>query len=168
MNRPQPDEYAPYYAGYVAAVQDDVLTELASQAKSFPELLNSIAPDREDFAPGEGKWTLKELLGHVIDTERIMTYRALSIARGEKASLLPFDQDEYVKNSNYRNQNFAKLIEEFRVLREANLYLFKSFEEKELSAKGTANNYSISVRGLLFVIAGHVNHHRKIITERYL
>lgn len=168
MNRPQPEEYAPFYSNYIDSVTDNVIDQLARQARELPAFLESIPDEKAAHAYAPGKWTVKELLGHLIDTERIMTYRALCIARGETISLPGFDENAYVENSGYKSQDFRKLIAEFRVLREANLYLFRSFGEEELSKTGTANNYNISVRALLFIIAGHINHHRKIITERYL
>lgn len=168
MNRPQPDEHAPFYKGYIETVADDVIDELETQAHAFPDFLRALPPEKADYAYAEGKWTLKELLGHIIDTERIMTYRILCISRQDPTPLPGFDENEYVKKSRYLNQDFGKLIEEFGVLRRANLYLFRSLQESELSYRGMANNCTVSVRALLFIIAGHVNHHRKIITERYL
>lgn len=168
MNRPQPDEHAAFYNAYIQTVEDDVIDELETQASAFPDFLRSLPPSKAGYAYAPGKWTLKQLLGHLIDTERIMTYRLLCIARNDITPLPGFDENHYVKNSGYSDSDFGKLIEEFEVLRRANLYLFRSLTEEELLRQGTANNYAISVRALLFIIAGHLNHHRKIITERYL
>lgn len=168
MNRPQPDEYASYYNTYIQTVGDNVIAELEGQASSFPDLLSSLPADKADYAYAPGKWTLKQLLGHLIDTERIMTFRLLCIARKDQTLLPGFDENEYADNSGYANQNFGKLIEEFAVLRRANMYLFRSLSEEELSLRGVANNNRVSVKALLFIIAGHLNHHRRIITERYL
>jgi len=167
MNRPQPHEYPEWGAQYINLVdQDDVLILLEKQSEEFPEFLNNFI-EKADYAYAPGKWTIKELAGHMIDTERILCYRLLSFARGESSPLPGFEEDEYVKNAHFADRSLHSIGEEFSLLRRANQYLFKSLNEAALSRLGTASGRLISVRAILFVIAGHVIHHTKIIKERY-
>lgn len=168
MNRPKPDEYAEWYKNYIDAVDDDVIDELETQASAFPEFIRSIPPEKADFAYADGKWTVKELLGHVVDTERVMAYRALRFARNDKTPIPGFDENEYVANAHFADRSLDDLAEEFYLLRRANLYFFRSLTDAEINRTGTANNKPMSVRALLFVIAGHLSHHRRILAERYL
>lgn len=168
MNRPQPDEYGAFYQGYINIVNDDVLAELTDQLVTLPDFLRSVPVAKADFAYAEGKWTIKELLGHIIDTERIMAYRLLRFARNDATELPGFDENHYVRHSNFATQNFFDLIKEFEAVRKANLYLFKSLTDTDLDRKGIASNSPLSVRALLFILAGHAKHHQKIIEERYL
>ena len=167
MNRPQPHEYPEWGAQYINLVdQDDVLILLEKQSEEFPEFLNNFI-EKADYAYAPGKWTIKELAGHMIDTERILCYRLLSFARGESSPLPGFEEDEYVKNAHFADRSLHSIGEEFSLLRRANQYLFKSLNEAALSRLGTASGRLISVRAILFIIAGHVIHHTKIIKERY-
>lgn len=168
MSRPQPEEFGVFYQKYIDTVSDDVISELQSQGSSFPEFLNSISAEKHNYAYAAGKWTLKELIGHVIDTERIMTYRLTRFARLDATELAGFEENAYVANAHFQDRSMNSLTEEFRLLRAANMYLFGSLNEDELNRKGLANGHVISVKALLFVIAGHLKHHRNIITERYL
>ena len=168
MNRPTPEEFNPYYTNYIAAVADDVLTELRDQASSFPEFILQIPEGKGDYAYGPNKWTIKELLGHVIDTERVMAFRALHFGRKDVQELPGFDENDYVKNSAYEQRSLKSLDEEFVLLRKANLFLFESFAENELNQIGIANGNRVSVKALLFIMAGHVIHHQRILKERYL
>jgi len=117
------------------------------------------------YAPG--KWTVKEVLGHVTDTERIFTYRALRIARGDQTPLASFEQDDYVKNGGFGERTLASLAEEFALVRAASIALFRSFSEEAWSRRGIASQKEVSVRGLAFITAGHQIHHRLILEERY-
>lgn len=168
MNRPQADEFAPYYATYINTVSENVLGELEHQATAFPAFLKQIPDEKAYYAYAEGKWTVKELVGHAIDTERIMAYRALRIARNDQTPLASFDENEYVANARFNDRSLESLADEFAILRNANIYLFKSLTEEEFSRMGTASDKAVSVRALLYIIVGHVNHHRKILEERYL
>lgn len=168
MNRPGPDEFAPYYQRYIDTVDNDVIDELETQATSFTDFIRSVPDGKADYAYAEGKWTIKELLGHVIDTERIMTYRALRFSRNDLQPLPGFEENQYVGNARFGERTLADLAEEFNVLRRANLHFFRSLNEAELERKGVASGQPMSVRALLFVIAGHVHHHRRILAERYL
>ena len=116
----------------------------------------------------EGKWSIKEIAGHLIDNERIMSYRALSISRNETQSLPGFDENDYIRESNYSKRNYYDIVDELRKVRESNLPMFKSFSEEILDRRGVANNSEVTVRALLFIIAGHEIHHINIVKERYL
>lgn len=168
MYRPQPNEFAPFYAGYIQAVNDDVINELELQAQVFSDFIRSIPAEKADFAYAAGKWTIKELIGHVIDTERIMAYRVTCIARNDTASLPGFEENDYVTNAHFADRELESLANEFSLVRRANLYLLRSFNEEELNRQGIANGSLISVRALLFIIAGHVKHHQNTLIERYL
>jgi len=120
-----------------------------------------------NYSYEDGKWTVKEVIGHLIDTERVMAYRAMCIARGEKKPLPGFEQDDYVKFGNFNKRELSDLIYEFRLLRESNLLLAKGFDEECLQKRGVASNHEITVLALLYIIAGHENHHMRILQERY-
>lgn len=167
MNRPQPHEYPEWGAQYINLVdQDDVLVLLEKQSLEFPEFLNNFI-EKADYAYAPGKWTIKELAGHMVDTERVLCYRLMCFARGETSPLPGFEEDDYVKNAHFSDRSLLSIGEEFSLLRRANQYLFNSLNETELSRIGTASGRPISTRAILFVMAGHVIHHTKIIKERY-
>ena len=168
MNRPQANEHAPYYKTYMDTVSDNVIAELEHQVNSFPSFLKGLTKDKATYAYSEGKWTITELVGHVIDTERIMAYRALRIARADLTPLPGFEENDYVANAHFAERNMDSLAEEFAILRKANMYLIKSFNDDEINRIGTSNGSPMSVRALIYILAGHVNHHRRIIEERYL
>jgi len=167
MNRPQPEECPVWAQNYIDQVSGDLIELLQRQATEFPEFINSLA-EKADYAYAPGKWTIKELVGHMIDTERILVYRLTAFARNEQASLPGFEEDDYVAAARFAERPLLSFTEEFALLRKANLYLFRSLNEAELDRKGTASGREISVRAILFVIAGHVIHHTKIIKEKYL
>lgn len=168
MNRPQPEEYPAFYKGYIDTVSNNVLAELEHHIEAFPAFLRGISDDKACLAYAEGKWTLKELVGHVIDTERIMAYRTLRIARNDSTPLAGFEENDYVANAHFADRSLDGLAEEFALLRRANMYLIKSLNEVEIGRMGIANQKPVSVRALVYIIAGHLNHHRLIIEERYL
>lgn len=167
MNRPQPEECPEWAQNYIKHVQGDLIELLVQQADSWPEQLESMQ-GRADYAYAPGKWTVKEMAGHVIDTERILVYRLTAFARAEKAALPGFEEDDYVKNARFKERTLQSLAEEFTLLRKANVYLFRSLDEQELDRIGAASGRRISVRAILHVIAGHVAHHSQILKERYL
>jgi hypothetical protein len=167
MNQPQTQEYPRWAEKYISLVGTDVVAMLEKQATDFPNFMRSLS-EKADYAYAKGKWTIKELFGHMIDTERVLVYRLMCIARGEKASLPGFDEDSYVAHAHFAESNLNDLAEEFGLLRKANMFLIKSLREEELVRKGVANDLEISVRAIVFVLAGHVIHHQKIIEERYL
>jgi len=168
MNRPTADEYPLYYKGYIDTVNDDVLTELQLQAESFAAFLRGIPEAKASFAYAEDKWTIKELVGHVIDTERIMAYRLLRISRNDTTPLAGFDENHYVTNAHFSDRSLSSLADEFASVRKSNMFLISTLNEEELSRVGVANEKPISARALLFILAGHLNHHRRILQERYL
>ncbi|UCH65465.1 MAG: DinB family protein [Ignavibacterium sp.] len=167
--RPEKGDYAEYFDRYITLVEgEDIVQELENQLKTFEKFYGSLTEEQGEFAYAEGKWTIKEVIGHVIDTERIMAYRALAFARGEEKALPGFEQDDYVANSNAAERKLVDLINEYKTLRIANIAMFKSFSEKEFSRKGTASGNKVSVLALAFIIAGHELHHHQILKERYL
>lgn len=167
MNRPQPNEYPSWGEKYIKLVEgNDVFNSLEQQATEFPEFLNNFI-EKADYAYAGGKWTIKELTGHLIDTERILCFRLLSFARGEQSELPGFQEDEYVKTAHFGDRSLLSFGQEFSLLRKANLYLFRSLNEAELNRVGTASGKQITVRALLFIVAGHIIHHTQIIKERY-
>lgn len=168
MNPLKSDEFPSFYAAYVDTVQGDVMQVLNEQIVSFPAFLDAIPAGRSEYAYAEGKWTIKEVVGHVIDTERIMAYRALRFARNDTKALPGFEQEDYVTNARFKERSLASLAEEFVLVRKANMALFESFNETELTRKGLASDRLISVRAFLYIVAGHLNHHRNIIKDRYL
>ncbi len=167
MNRPQPDEFPPFYQKYIDTVGDDVLEELRRQPLLLADLLDKLPEYKHAFAYAPGKWTIKEVIGHIIDTERVMAYRLLCISRGEKSPLPGFDENSYVTESTYSDRTLPLLIKEFEYLRGANLMLIESLTMTQLDRAGVANENAITAKALVFIIAGHLNHHAKIITERY-
>lgn len=169
ISRPDPTEYAPYYETYIKLVKENsVLEVLENGIFKMQSALSDIDEDKENYAYAPGKWTIRELVGHMIDTERIMTYRALSFARGEKEALPGYDENEYVKNSNSNSRKLVEMADEFSLLRGSSIALFKSFDESALSRRGVANKNGISVRALIYIVAGHQAHHMNVLRERYL
>jgi hypothetical protein len=166
MNRPQPNEYPIWGETYISKVDGDIFDLLNHQIESVPQVFIRNA-DKENYAYAEGKWNLKEMLGHIIDTERILVYRLTCFARNEKQALPGFDEDEYVLNANFANRDLEDLINEFTALRKANLYLFKSLSLEELDRKGIASGREINVKSILFIVGGHIQHHLGILKERY-
>ena len=167
MNRPQTQEYPEAFSNYINLVEGDVIDKLENQGVEFSNFLNNLA-EKGDYAYAPGKWTLKELAGHMIDTERIMVYRLTCFARNEKAILPGFDEDNYVTNAFFKDRSLFSLSVEFAALRKANMFLFKSLNEEELSRIGNASGKNVSVRALIYMLAGHVIHHANIIKERYI
>lgn len=169
MKRPEKSEYPSYYEPYISSVKgSSIIRVLEDQVLSVQALISGIPEDRENFAYAEGKWTLKEVMGHIIDTERIMAYRALRFARRDRTPLPGFDQDLYVPSGSFNKRTLYDLAHEFGVVRESNIILFKTFDEEILDQKGIANEKEITVRALLYIIAGHAIHHIRVINERYL
>lgn len=166
MNRPQTHEYPEWGQNYISQVDGDVLAILNEQVTSFPNFINNLI-EKGDYAYAPGKWTIKELVGHMIDTERILVYRLLCFARGEATSLPGFEEDDYVANAHFKDRSLFSMSEEFALLRKSNMYLINSFNEEELSRMGSANGKQMSVRAIVYVLAGHIIHHTRIIKERY-
>jgi hypothetical protein len=168
FERPQTGEYNPYYDRYISLVKgDDVVGLLEQQAPATAALFQS-ASSKADFRYAPGKWTVKEMLGHVNDTERIMAYRALRIARGDQTPLAGFEQDDYIRDGNFGQRTLPDLIEEFTAVRKATLHLFRHVDAEIAARRGTANGDAVSIRALVYIIAGHELHHRRVLEEKYL
>jgi uncharacterized damage-inducible protein DinB len=166
---PQESEYAPYYGKYISLVSgNDVIHALEEQRPVTASLFERLTDRQADYRYAPEKWSIKEMLGHVIDTERIMSYRALRIARDDKKPLAGFEQDDYVRAAQSGRRTLADLLEEFNAVRQATLLLFRSLEPEAWMRRGSANEKEISVRALAYIIAGHELHHRKILQEKYL
>lgn len=168
MNPLKSDEYPAIYSGYIETITGDVMELLNEQITAFPEFLASIPAGKSEYAYAEDKWTIKEVVGHVVDTERIMAYRALRFARNDTKELIGFEPEDFVANARFNERSLESLSEEFVLVRKSNLMLFRSFNDHELARKGIASERLTSVRAFLYIIAGHLNHHRNIIRERYL
>ncbi|MEQ8238217.1 MAG: DinB family protein [Cyclobacteriaceae bacterium] len=168
MNRPKEEEYAPFYQGYIAAVPEgDIIPMLQTQQESFMCVLNNLSTADLFYSYSDNKWTVAQVLGHIIDTERLMSSRALQIARGEIQELPGFDQDEYVNLGNFEKRSVYSFSQEFQGLRMSNIALFSSFDENDLSKKGVASGVIFTVRSLVFITAGHLAHHLNILSEKY-
>ncbi|PRD45041.1 DinB family protein [Sphingobacterium haloxyli] len=168
MNPLKSDEYPAIYSDYIENVVGAVMDELHEQVETFPEFIQSIPDDLGDYTYADGKWTIKEVLCHILDTERVMAYRALRFARNDMTELAPFEQDEFVQNGRHNERSIDSIEEEFIHLRKANLMFFNTLNETELERKGMASGRLITVKAFLYVIAGHLTHHRIILKERYL
>ncbi|GHE40502.1 DinB family protein [Sphingobacterium griseoflavum] len=168
MNPLKSDEYPAIYADYIENVVGSVIDELQEQLTTFPAFIRGIPADRGDFTYAEGKWTVKEVLCHILDTERVMAYRALRFARNDMTELAAFEQDEFVQHARHNERSFEHIAEEFIALRQSNLLLFDTFNETELARKGMASGRLVTVKAFMYVIAGHLTHHRIILKERYL
>lgn len=157
-----------YMTSYVSRVNDnDLIAALNNTLADTLELYGSVPADKETYRYGVGKWSIREVLGHVLDTERIFAYRALAIARGDKSQLPGYDQDAYVLTSNANDRSLNDLLTEFELLREGNIYMYEHFTEAMLDEAGNANNLTVTPRIIGFMIAGHNAHHNIILKERY-
>lgn len=163
-------EYAPYQAAYITEVSDQytLIEELEISLHNFVRFVQDIPMDKHDYRYAEGKWVIKDIIQHVIDCERIFSYRALRFSRGDTTELPGFDENSYASNANAVNRTIKDLLTELSALRHANIYLFKSFTQDELLKRGVASGFSVTVRAYGFLIIGHQNHHIKIFKERYL
>ena len=169
MNRPEKSEYGEYYQRYISQVTDEnVKDALAKQPAELKALFASVPEDRGIFAYDEGKWTLKEVLSHLIDGERIFAYRMLRISRGDETPIEGFEQDGYIENSNANNRAFSELLDEFELQRRSNMLLINNLSDEASKRLGMASGFPVSVRALVYISAGHVRHHVGILNERYL
>jgi hypothetical protein len=172
--RPQPGEYAPYYDRYISLVHhnqtpaNDILAALEDQRRQMLLLLCGRTEADGDLRYAPDKWSLREVLGHINDTERIMSYRALRISRGDATPIEGYEQDDYVRNGPFAGRPLADLIEDYIAVRRATVSLFRNLDESAWSRRGVANKNEVTVRALAYIIAGHELHHRRIIEENYL
>jgi DinB superfamily len=166
--RPEPGEYAPYHERYISLVQgNDVLTTLDEQRRQSVLLLCGRSESDVDFRYAPDKWSAKQVIGHVTDTERIFAYRALRIARSDQTPIEGFEQDDYVRNGPFADRVISDLIEDYIAVRSATLSLFRNLDEAAWLRRGVANKNEVTVRALAYIIAGHELHHRRILEEKY-
>ena len=169
QKRPQQSDYALYYEKYVALVPSgDFLEILLNQQRDLVRLLSPLTEEQAEFRYAPGKWSVKEVLGHISDTERIFAYRMLRIARGDQTPLASFEQNGYIQNGNFSARKLADPLHEFSTVREATISLVRSLDDAAWLRRGTASQKEVSVLALAFVIAGHERHHRILLEERYL
>ena len=168
IGRPEPSEYAPYYDRYISLIPEtDILGTLDAQRRQTLILLSGRDEADGDFRYAPEKWSAKEVLGHVCDTERIFAYRMLRISRGDRTPIEGFEQDDYVRNGPFAKIAFAEVIEDYIAVRRATLTLLRNLNEQAWTRRGIANKNEISVRALAYTSAGHELHHRRILEEKY-
>ncbi len=168
MSRPSASEYGSFFQTYINYTSGKDYSILVQQYHDrITESWAAIPTERSNYAYAEDKWTIKQMLQHVMDTERIFAYRALAISRNEPATLLGFDENEYAKNATAAHRNWKDMLTEWRVLRQSNNLLFASFTEEQMKSMGNANGHPVSVNALGFIIFGHALHHLHILKERY-
>jgi uncharacterized damage-inducible protein DinB len=165
--KPEPDEYLAYYGKYIALVGDDAMAALRKQAAATPRLLKGVSESQAMFRYAPGKWSVKEVLGHVMDGERVFGYRALRFARADGTPLPGFDENAWVPAAGFERRTMTELAAEYEAVRAATLALFGSFDSAALVRRGAANNAEVSVRALAHIIAGHELHHVGLLRERY-
>ncbi len=167
--RPEPVEYHETFARSIQEVPEgDVLEILVASIEDTSEMLDRLGEEKAGYRYGPDKWSVKQVIGHLVDSERIMSYRALRFARGDKTALPSYDENAFVERANFDGQLISALAEELRAVRTASLALFRSFDEEMFLKGGTASGFDFSVRALVYQIAGHEIHHKKILRERYL
>ncbi len=169
FGRPEPAEYASPFERYVSKVPDgDIVDVLAEQVEDTARLLAGVTDAQAAFRYAPGKWSLKEVVGHVADTERVMSYRALRFARGDLTPLAGFDENAFVAHAGFDRRPLGELVDELRAVRRATVALFRGLDVEAALRRGVANEKKVSVRALAYIIAGHERHHREILAERYL
>jgi len=166
--QPLESEYAPDYQGYVGQVtEQEILPVLRSQLDALDVLLGRVTPERETYRYADGKWSIREIVGHLIDGERVFGYRAFAIARGDRNNMPGFDQNEYILTSPYNRIDLEDLLSEFRLARLSNIAMLRTLDDESWMRIGTANDNQVSVRALAFIMAGHVRHHMEVLREKY-
>jgi len=166
---PAKDEYAEWYAGYVARVaESDIISALASQPDDLDALLSVVPEESTTFRYAPDKWSIRQLVGHLIDGERVFALRAFCFSRGESAAMPGFDENAYIASSAYDDVPCSELRREFRTVREASVMLLGRLGTEEWMRRGTASGWSVSVRALAYIMVGHPRHHMTVIGERYL
>ncbi len=166
--QPLESEYAPDYQGYIGQVtEQEILPVLRSQLDALDVLLGRVTPERETYRYADGKWSIREIVGHLIDGERVFGYRAFAIARGDRNNMPGFDQNEYILTSPYNRIDLEDLLSEFRLARLSNIAMLRTLDDESWMRIGTANDNQVSVRALAFIMAGHVRHHMEVLREKY-
>ena len=166
--RPDPSEYAPYYDRYSSLITSpEIIPTLEAQRRQMLLLLSGRDEADGDFRYAPGKWSVKEVLGHICDAERIFAYRALRISRGDQTPLPGFEQDPYITNGPFARLTLPDLIDDYIAVRRASLTLFRNFDEQAWLRRGIASDKEVSVRAIAYMLAGHELHHRRILEQRY-
>jgi hypothetical protein len=169
ISSPDPSEYAPYYGKYITLVGgNDVVAALEDQPRQTLALLSTLSEEQGDYRYAPDKWSIKEMLGHVTDAERVFSYRALRFARNDRTPLASFEQDDYVRSGDFGDRRLADLIEEFVCVRRATVWLFRTSSPEAWMRRGIASDNQVSVRAVAYIIAGHELHHRRVLQEKYL
>ncbi|MBK9209982.1 MAG: DinB family protein [Anaerolineales bacterium] len=170
LTPPAPEEYAPYYGAYVgpATARRDVLAALPKQIDELNAALGKFTDEQARFKFGPAEWSIKELVGHLNDVERIFSYRLLCISRNDKTPLPGFEQDDYVREASFDDRPLGELLAEFEHLRRANILAIKNMSETAIDQRGTASGYTFSARALIYILVGHVEHHMTSLHENYL
>jgi hypothetical protein len=167
--RPKSTEYDSFYQGYVDAVPNvSIMRFMEDQLEDFEDFILTLSFDGLDYRYAKNKWSIAEVIGHMVDVERMMSFRLFSIARGERQPLPAFDQDEYVRNGFFARRTKNSFLEEIEGLRVANIKLIQSFDEDILSKTGIANGVEFSVRALVYILPGHFQHHLNILRNKYV
>lgn len=168
ISRPDPSEYAPYYDRYISLIsENDILTTLDAQRRQMMLLLSGRDEADGDYRYAPDKWSVKEVLGHVCDTERIFAYRALRISRGDRTPIEGFEQDDYVRNGPFAKHPLAEVIEDYIAVRRATMTLLRNLDGEAWLRRGIANKNEVSTRAVAYLIAGHELHHRRILEQKY-
>ena len=170
LTPPTPEEYAPYYGAYVgpATARGDVLAALPKQIDELNAALSQLTDEQARFKFGPAEWSIKEVVGHMNDVERIFSYRLLCISRNDKTPLPGFEQNDYVREAGFDDHPLSELLAEFELLRRANILAIKNMSEAGIDQRGTASGYTFSARALIYILVGHVEHHMTSLHENYL
>jgi len=169
MNKPKPEDYPKYYHPYMEVMPDTITLDVFKNSLIETTLLLKDLPEEKgNYAYGEGKWTIKDVIQHMTDVERVMTYRALRIARGDQTDLPGFNQNDYADRIDTSKFPMAAVLEDFALVRASSAMLFRTFDEKDLENKATIDGRSITLRALVYLILGHEKHHRNVLEEKYL
>ncbi|MEO7924888.1 MAG: DinB family protein [Chitinophagaceae bacterium] len=169
MPRPDLSRVPEWYHVYINQVKEnDLIKAIQDQSISFLKFLKRIPVEKRNYRYAKGKWTIKEMLQHIIDAERVFSYRALCFARKESAPLPSFDENEYAANSKAAKRDWNEMLEEFKAVRHSTEIMFGSFDKTQLDSTGTASGKPVYVLGIGFILVGHINHHIRVLTERYL
>lgn len=167
---PHESEYAPFYNTYISLVRNspDIMATLGQQSEQITTTFSALSDEQANFAYAPAKWTIKQMFGHLIDTERVLAYRALRIARNDSTPLEGYEQDDYVRYGPHAQSRMADLLEEFEAVRKASICLLRDLPPEAWDRQGTANKNKVSVRALAYIIAGHVAHHQDVLKQKYL
>lgn len=169
LKRPARGEFVDFYHTYISKVPEgDIIEILRTQCDETVALLAGIDELKADFRYAPGKWTIKEVAGHMLDTERLFSFRAMTFARNDPGPLPGMEQENYIQNGHFEQRPLADIVEEFRLQRQANILLFRSFDDEVTMRKGTASGFEFTVRALIYIVAGHERHHTLILKDRYL